>query len=203
MPRNAQIDWGLLFSATKDNAMFFFQLLGMGLCFSSVGVFLLITDEGYRDLGQLFGGGLFGLIGVALVVAAFMCSFSSVSYYYSQALLRKHGVAITAELTKKEAQCQFHQEYDRNNRPLGEGIYLCDLYLEFEFQFNGKVQNGAAFIRKAELFDKLREGDKIPLMVLRFDPTVNKVRERKLSNSFKTRAPEKPSQIPERAEISF
>ena len=183
--------------------MFFFQLLGMGLCFSSVGVFLLIIDEGYQDLGQLFGGGLFGLIGVVLVVAAFLCSFSSVSYHYSQALLRKHGIAIDAELTKKEAQCQFHQEYDHNNRPLGEGIYLCDLYLEFVFQFNGKKHSGAAFISKAELFDKLKDGDEIPLIVLRFDPGVNKVRERKLSNSLRAREPEKPSQIPERAEVSY
>lgn len=72
MRRNVKIDWGLLFSASKDNAMLFFQLLGMGLCFSSVGVFLLVIDEGYQDLGQLFGGGLFGLIGVVLVVAAFL-----------------------------------------------------------------------------------------------------------------------------------
>ncbi len=143
------------------------------------------------------------MIGGALVVAAFVCPFSSAGYYYNQALLRKHGIAVNAELTKKEAQCQLHQEYDHNNRPLGEGIYLCELYLEFDFQFNGKVHSGAAFISKADLFDKLRAGDQLPLMVLRFDPTVNKVRERKLSNSLKSREPEKPSQIPERAEISY
>ncbi|MGP4844567.1 DUF3592 domain-containing protein [Marinobacter sp. 1Y8] len=202
MRRNVQTDWALLFAALKNDAIPFSIILGMGLICGAVGAFVLVVDEGYHDIGQLLGGGFFAAIGVAIVVTAFVTSWSSVGYYYHQALLRKHGVKVNAVLTRKEAQCQLDVEYDRNNKPLGTGSYQCDLYLEFDFQFDGRNHSSAAFISKAEVFDKLKEGDQIPLIVLRMDPTTHKVRERKLSNNLKSREPESPSQIPDGAEIS-
>jgi hypothetical protein len=196
----SKIDWSLLWSAVKDHTTFFFILLVMGLVFGLVGGVILYN--GFGELGAMFIGGLFALIGLAMFIAAFVTTYSSISYYYDLALLRKHGMNVDAVLTKKEAQCQFHQEYDHNNNPLGEGYHLCDLLVEFDFQFDGRNYAGAYYLGKAELFDKLREGDPLPLRVLRLDPTVHKVRERRLANMLKDRATEGSSAIPEGAEIS-
>ena len=105
-------------------------------------------------------------------------------------------------MTSKSTECQFHQEYDQNNNPRGEGYHLCNLLVEYDFQFNGRNYSGAYYLSKAGLFDKLREGDPVPLKVLRLDPSVYKVRERRLANMLKDREPDYPSQIPEGAEIS-
>lgn len=85
---------------------------------------------------------------------------------------------------------------------MGEGYYLCNLLVEYDFQFNGRNYSGAYYLSKAELFDKLREGDPLPLKVLRLDPSVYKVRERRLANMLKGRESEHPSQVPDGAEIS-
>lgn len=193
-------DWSLLWSAVKDHASFFFILLGMGLAFGLVGGGIFAT--GFGQVGAMIFGGLFALIGLAMFVASFVTAHSSVSYYYDQALLRKYGVEVDGILTGKSTECQFHQEYDHNNNPMGDGYYLCNLLVEYDFQFNGRNYSGAYYLSKAGLFDKLREGDPLPLKVLRLDPSVYKVRERRLANMLKGREPDYPSQIPDGAEIS-
>lgn len=200
MQRQSGTDWSLLWSAVKDDSSSFFILLGIGLAFGLVGGGIFAT--GFGEVGAMAFGGLFALIGSATSVTAFVSTYSSVSYYYDQALLRKHGVEVDGVLTSKLAECQFHQEYDHNNNPMGEGYYLCNLLVGYDFQFNGRNYSGAYYLSKAELFDKLREGDPLPLKVLRLDPSVYKVRERRLANMLKGREPEYPSQIPEGAEIS-
>ena len=183
MQQTSKIDWLLLWSVVKDHTTFFLILFVMGLVFGLVGGVILYN--GFGELGAMFIGGLFALIGLAMFIAAFVTTYSSISYYYDLALLRKHGMNVDAVLTRKEAQCQFHQEYDHNNNPLGEGYHLCDLLVEFDFQYNGRNYSGAYYLGKADLFDKLREGDPLPLRVLRLDPTVHKVRERRLANMVK------------------
>jgi hypothetical protein len=193
-------DWSLLWTAVKDNASAFFILLVIGLAFGLVGGGIFAT--GFGEVGAMAFGGLFALIGSATFVTAFVTAHSSVSYYYDQALLRKYGVEVDGILTSKSTECQFHQEYDQNNNPRGEGYHLCNLLVEYDFQFNGRNYSGAYYLSKAGLFDKLREGDPLPLKVLRLDPSVYKVRERRLANMLKGREPDYPSQIPEGAEIS-
>jgi hypothetical protein len=193
-------DWSLLWTAVKDNASAFFILLVIGLAFGLVGGGIFAT--GFGEVGAMAFGGLFALIGSATFVTAFVTAHSSVSYYYDQALLRKYGVEVDGILTSKSTECQFHQEYDQNNNPRGEGYHLCNLLVEYDFQFNGRNYSGAYYLSKAGLFDKLREGDPLPLKVLRLDPSVYKVRERRLANMLKGRDPDYPSQIPEGAEIS-
>jgi hypothetical protein len=116
--------------------------------------------------------------------------------------MRKHGVDVDGILTRKVADCQLHQDYDNNNRPMGEGYHYCNLLVEFDFQFNGRHYNGAFYLSKAKLFDKLQEGDPLPLKVLSLDPSVYKIRERRLANILKDRNPQLPSLIPDGAEIS-
>lgn len=200
MRRKGTTDWPLLWSAVKDNLGDFFTLLGMGLCFGIVGGGVFYS--GFGEWGAMIFGAFFALIGLALFVFSFVATYSSIGYYYEQALLRKHGVEVDGILTRKEADCQFHQEYDKYNRPLGEGHYQCNLLVEFDFQFNGENCSGAFYLNKAELFDKLKEGDPMPLKVLRLDPAVHTVRERRLANMLKGREPQAPSLIPEGAEIS-
>lgn len=200
MKRKYGTDWLLLWTAVKDNASAFFILLVIGLAFGLVGGGIFAT--GFGEVGAMAFGGLFALIGSATFVTAFVTAHSSVSYYYDQALLRKYGVEVDGILTSKSTECQFHQEYDQNNNPRGEGYHLCNLLVEYDFQFNGRNYSGAYYLSKAGLFDKLREGDPLPLKVLRLDPSVYKVRERRLANMLKGREPDYPSQIPEGAEIS-
>lgn len=200
MQRKYGINWPLLWSAVKNHASFFFILLGMGLVFGLVGGGIFIA--GFGEVGAMIFGGLFALIGSAMFVAAFFTAHSSVSYYYDQALLRKYGVEVDGVLSSKSAECQFHQEYDHNNNPMGEGYYLCSLLVEYDFQFNGRNCSGAYCLSKAGLIDKLREGDPLPLKVLNLDPSVYKVRERRLTNMLKDRESEHPSQLPDGAEIS-
>lgn len=200
MKRKYGTDWPLLWTAVKDNASAFFILLGIGLAFGLVGGGIFAT--GFGEVGAMAFGGLFALIGSATFVTAFVTAHSGVSYYYDQALLRKYGVEVDGILTSKSTECQFHQEYDHNNNPMGEGYHLCNLLVEYDFQFNGRNYSGAYYLSKAGLFDKLREGDPLPLKVLRLDPSVYKVRERRLANMLKDREPDYPSQIPEGAEIS-
>lgn len=171
----------------------------MGLCFGVAGggVFYL----GFGEWGAMIFGGFFALIGLALFISSFVTAYSSIGYYYEQALLRKHGVKVDGVLTRKEADCQFHQEYGRNGRLLGDGYYQCNLLIEFDYQFNGRDHSGAFYLNKAELFDKLKEGDSLPLRVLRLDPTVHAVRERRLANMLTGREPQLPSLVPEGAEI--
>ena len=195
-------DWALVSKALRQEATPFSIVVFIGLCFGSVGGFILFVDEGYKDIGQLLFGGLFGVIGVASIIAAFVMSGSSAAYYYDQALLKKYGVDTNAVLIRKQAQCHFHQQFDYRGRPLGEGVYCCELLLEFDYEFRDAVYRGSAYIGNAEVFDKVRVGDTIPLRVLSLDPLVKKVRERKLSNSLKNREPEPQSQIPIGAEIS-
>lgn len=199
MRRKGTTDWPLLRAAVKDHLDFFFMLLGMGLVFGIVGggVFYL----GFGEWGAMIFGAFFALIGLALFISSFVTAYSSISYYYEQALLRKHGVEVDGVLTRKEADCQFHQEYDKHNRPLGEGHYQCNLLVEFDFQVDGQNHSGAFYLSKLATFDKLREGDPVPLKVLRFDPSVHKVRERRLANMLKGREPQMPSLVPEGAEI--
>lgn len=199
MRRKGTADWPLLRSAVKDHLGFFFTLLGMGLCFGVAGggVFYL----GFGEWGAMIFGGVFALIGLALFISSFVTTYSSIGYYYEQALLRKHGVKVDGVLTRKEADCQFHQEYGSNVRLLGDGYYQCNLLIEFDYQFNGRDHRGAFYLNKAELFDKLKEGDSLPLKVLRLDPTVHAVRERRLANMLKGREPQLPSLVPEGAEI--
>ncbi|GGC77070.1 hypothetical protein GCM10011362_27130 [Marinobacter halophilus] len=200
MRRKGTTDWPLLWLAVKDNLGGFFTLLGMGLCFGVVGggVFYL----GFGEWGAMIFGAFFALIGSFLFIYSFVATYSSIGYYYEQALLRKHGVEVDGVLIRKEADCQFHQEYDNNNRPLGDGYYQCNLLVEFDFQFNGQDCSGAFYLNKAELFDKLNEGDPLPLKVLKLDPSIHTVRERRLANMLKGRKPQTPSLIPEGAEIS-
>lgn len=195
-----KIDWELLWTAIKSELSTFFLLLGMGLAFGITGGGVFYSSFG--EWGPMIFGGLFALIGLAIFVSSFVVTYSSIGYYYGLALLRKHGVEVDGVLTQKTADCQFHQEYGNNNRPLGEGYHLCNLLVEFEFQFNGQNHNGAYYLNKLETFDKLEEGDPVPLKVLRFDPTVHKVRERRLANMLKGREPQTPSLVPEGAEIS-
>ncbi|WP_100638444.1 DUF3592 domain-containing protein [Marinobacter salexigens] len=200
MNTKAATDRSLLWTAIKDNRDIFFLMLGIGLICAVVGggVFYL----GFGQWGAMVFGGFFALIGGFFSVYSFIATYSSISYYYEQALLRKHGVEVDGVLTRKTAGCQFHQEYDNNNRPLGEGQYLCNLLVEFEFQFNGQKYSGAYYMNKLETFDKLQEGDPVPLKVLKLDPTAHKVRERRLANMLKGRKPDTPSLVPEEAEIS-
>lgn len=146
-------------------------------------------------------GGLFALIGLFLFITAFVTTYSSIDYYYGLALLRKHGIEVDGVLTNKEAECEFRQEYNHRNEPAGEGYYECNLLVEFDFQFNGENHSGAFYLSKVETFDKLREGDPVPLKVLRLDPSVYKVRERRLANMLKGREPQMPSLVPVGAEI--
>ncbi|MDY6930226.1 MAG: DUF3592 domain-containing protein [Pseudomonadota bacterium] len=200
--KDVPIDWPLLIAALREEIGWFVLLVVMGFVFGGVGVLVAISYENWLDFGALLIGGIFLLCGIALLVAAFIGPVSSVGYHYHQGLLGKHGVNVDAVLTKKEVQCQFHQDYDHNNNPLGEGYLYCDLLVEFDFQFNGSNYSGAYYLGKAGLFDKLRGGDLLPLKVLRLDPSVYKVRERRLANILKGREPEHPSQIPVGAEIS-
>lgn len=199
MRRKRTRDWPLLWSAVKDHAGSFFLLLSMGLIFASAGggVFFL----GFGKWGGMLFGGFFALIGLALFVYSFVSAHSSIGYYYGLALLRKYGMEVDGVLTRKEAECQLNQVFDHNNRLKGE-YYSCHLLVEFDYQFNGRNHSGAYYLNKADLFDKLREGDRLPLKVLRLGPSVHKVRERRLANMLKGREPEQPSQIPAGAEIS-
>lgn len=199
MRRKRTTDWPLLWSAVKNHAGAFFTLLIIGLIFGFVGggIFFL----GFGEAGAMVFGGFFALIGLALFVYAFVSAHSSIGYYYGQALLRQYGMDVDGVLTRKEADCQLHQVLDNNNRVNGE-YYSCNLLVEFDFQFNGRNHSGAFYLNKADLFDKLREGDRLPLKVLRLDPSVHKVRERRLANMLKGREPEQPSQIPSGAEIT-
>lgn len=199
MRRKRTTDWPLLWSAVKDHAGSFFLLLGMGLIFGVVGggVFFL----GFGEWGAMLFGGFFVLIGLALFVYSFVSAHSSIGYYYGLALLRKYGMEVDGVLTRKEAECQLHQVLDSNNRVNGE-YYSCNLLVEFDYQFNGRNHSGAYYLNKADLFDKLREGDRLPLKVLRLDPSMHKVRERRLANMLKGREPDQPSQIPSGAEIT-
>ncbi len=199
MRRKRTTDWPLLWSAVKDHAGSFFLLLSMGLLFASVGggVFFL----GFGEWGAMLFGGFFVLIGLALFVYSFVSAHSSIGYYYGLALLRKYGMEVDGVLTRKEAECELHQVLDSNNRVNGE-YYSCNLLVEFDYQFNGRNHSGAYYLNKADLFDKLREGDRLPLKVLRLDPSVHKVRERRLANMLRGREREQPSQIPAGAEIS-
>lgn len=199
MRRKSTTDWPLLWSAVKDHAGSFFTLLIMGLIFGVVGggVFFL----GLGEAGAMLFGGFFALIGLALFVYSFVSAHSSIGYYYGQALLKKYGVEVDGVLTRKEADCQLHQVLDNNNRVNGE-YYSCNLLVEFDYQFNGRNHSGAYYLNKADLFDKLHKGDRLPLKVLRLDPSVHKVRERRLANMLKGREPEQPSQIPSGAEIT-
>ena len=193
-------NWPLLWSAVKDNLDGFLIMLGMGVIFGVVGggVFYL----GFGELGAMIPGGFFALLGLALFVSAFVTTYSGIGYYYGLAMLRKHGVDVDGILTTKLADCQFHQDYDNNNRPMGEGYHYCNLLIEFDFQFNGRHYNGAFYLSKAKLFDKLQEGDPVPLKVLKLDSSVYKVRERRLANILKDRKLQLPSLIPDGAEIS-
>lgn len=199
MRRKRTTDWPLLWSAVKDHAGSFFLLLSMGLIFASAGggVFFL----GFGEWGAMLFGGFFVLIGLALFVYSFVSAHSSIGYYYGLALLRKYGMEVDGVLTRKEAECQLHQVLDSNNRVNGE-YYSCNLLVEFDYQFNGRNHSGAYYLNKADLFDKLREGDRLPLKVLRLDPSVHKVRERRLAKMLKGREPDQPSQIPSGAEIT-
>lgn len=199
MRRTRTTDWPLLWTAVKDHAGFFFTLLIAGLVFGFVGGGIFVL--GFGEVGAMLIGGFFALIGLAMFVAAFVTAHSSICYYYDVALLRKHGTEVGGVLTRKEADCQLHQEFDQNNRLTGE-YYSCNLLVEFDFQFNGSNHSGAFYLTKADLFDKLREGDPVPLRVLRLDPSVHKVRERRLANMLKGRDREQPSLVPSGAEIS-
>ncbi|MCD1649301.1 DUF3592 domain-containing protein [Marinobacter adhaerens] len=199
MRRKRTTDWPLLWSAVKNHAGAFFTLLIIGLIFGFVGggIFFL----GFGEAGAMVFGGFFALIGLALFVYAFVSAHSSIGYYYGQSLLRQYGMDVDGVLTRKEADCQLYQVLDNNNRVNGE-YYSCNLLVEFDFQFNGRNHNGAFYLNKADLFDKLHEGDRLPLKVLRLDPSVHKVRERRLANMLKGREPEQPSRIPSGAEIT-
>src|SRR5690554_1967857 len=189
MRKTNTIDRSLLWSAIKDHLNTFFLMLGIGLVFAVAGGGVFYAAFG--EWGAMFLSGLFLLIGLFLVGYSFIATYSSISYYYDLALLRKHGVEVEGVLTRKEADCQFFQDYGHNNRPRGEGYYLCNLLVEFEFQINGEGHSGAYYLNKQDTFDKLQEADPIPLKVLKLDPSVHKGRE-----------PQTPSLVPEGAEIS-
>lgn len=196
----AATDRSLLWTAIKDNLDIFFLMLGIGLICAIVGggVFYL----GFGEWGAMLFGGFFAFLGGFLSLYSFIATYSSISYYYDQTLLRQYGVEVDGVLTLKEADCQFHQEYDHNNRPRGEGQHLCNLLVEFEFQFKGEKYSGAYYLNKVETFDKLQEGDPVPLKVLKLDPSVHKVRERRLANMLRGREPNMPSLVPDGAEVS-
>ena len=200
MPPTLKTDWSLLWTTLKKHAAPFFTMLGMGLLFGLVGAASLLA--GFDQIGLMLFGGLFALIGLALMTAAVIFNYSSVTFYYGQGLLRKYGVDVSGVLRSKTAECYYHQEYDHNNKPIGQGHHVCHLMVNYEFQLDGKSFSGAYYVQKSDLFDKLQEGETVPLRVLRFDPTVHKVRERKLSNALKNRKPDLPSAIPEGAEIT-
>lgn len=199
MLRKNNIDWSLLWSVIKVNLGTALAILSFGMIAAMVGGGIFYADFG--DWGAMIGGGFFALIGAGIVLLSIVVTYSSIGHDYGQALLRKHGIELDGVLTKKEADCQFYQEYDHNNEPKGEGHYECNLLVEFNFQFNGQNHNGAFYLSKVETFDKLREGDPVPLKVLRLDPSVHKVRERRLANMLKGREPQMPSLVPEGAEI--
>ncbi|MBN7771626.1 DUF3592 domain-containing protein [Marinobacter daepoensis] len=199
MLRKNHIDWPLLWSAIKADLGIMLTMLCVGIITTAVGGGIFYVDFG--DWGAMIAGGFFALMGAGLVLLAIVTTYSGASYLYGQALLRKHGVEVDGVLTKKEADCQFYQEYDHRNEPQGEGYYQCNLLIEFNFQFDGQNHSGAFYLSKLATFDKLREGDPVPLKVLRFDPSVHKVRERRLANMLKGREPQMPSLVPEGAEI--
>lgn len=199
MLRKNHIDWPLLWSAIKTDLGTMLTMLCVGIITTAVGGGIFYVDFG--DWGAMIAGGFFALMGAGLVLLAIVITYSGTSYLYGQALLRKHGVEVDGVLTKKEADCQFHQEYDHRNEPQGEGHYQCNLLIEFDFQFDGQNHRGAFYLSTLATFDKLQEGDPVPLKVLRFDPSVHKVRERRLANMLKGREPQMPSLVPEGAEI--
>lgn len=192
-------DWPLFWATVKDHSGDFFTLAGIGLICGTVGGGICYL--GFTEVGVMIFGGLFALIGLFLFISAFVTTYSSIDYYYGLALLRKHGIEVDGVLTNKEAECEFRQEYNHRNKPAGEGYYECNLLVEFDFQFNGENHSGAFYLSKVETFDKLREGDPVPLKVLRLDPSVYKVRERRLANMLKGREPQMPSLVPVGAEI--
>ncbi|WP_227715277.1 hypothetical protein [Marinobacter sp. 1-3A] len=125
-------DRSLLWTAIKDNLDIFFLMLGIGLICAVVGggVFYL----GFGQWGAMVFGGFFALIGGFFSVYSFIATYSSISYYYEQALLRKHDVEVDGVLTQKSVDCQLYQDYDHNRRPLGEGYNLCTTYASAAWQ---------------------------------------------------------------------
>lgn len=193
------IDLKLLFTTVKDHLWGFLGLLLFGCLFSSVGGAIAWYADSW--LIRIFFGVVFGGVGLFLIPASFVVNWSSIQYYYRQGLLKQHGVRVDAVLVDKSADCQVVRDYDSRTRDMTNESKVCDLWIEFEYQFEGQHFAQSAFVRQASVFDRLQLGDVVPLLVLQPRPSVCKVRERRLDNLLKGRVPESPSQIPEGAVI--
>lgn len=190
-------DWKLIWTIFTEDTTLLVMTAFFGILFTGIGL-VVLDDRNTPDwLGWLFIGpaNLFWVFSWYLVI-------SSIPYQYGQKMLKRHGMHIEGVLTRKVADCSFEQVYDEHKRPQGEGWYECNLLVEYKFEFNGKPYESAFYLSKADLFDKLQEGDQIPLRILPYDPSTTKVRTRRLSNLLKEREPDNPSMIPEGAEIS-
>ena len=84
----------LLLQSLRKHLGIFFLMLFMGLAFGSVGVGLLVWGRSPGEWGLLLFASLFALIGFAVLIAAFVTTWSSVGYYYERALLKKYGINI-------------------------------------------------------------------------------------------------------------
>jgi len=167
------INGSLLFQALWNHLGFFFTLLVMGLAFACVGVGLLVWEYSPGDWGLLLFASLFALIGFAVLITAFVTTWSSVGYYYERALLKNYGINIDGRVLGVE---QYNQPEDGE-----ETLWL----MTFEYHHQGQQYQSDTMLPGEEWADKLPRQQWLPLRLLKPRPQVAEPRWRKLKNQLK------------------
>lgn len=163
----------LLLQSLRKHLGIFFLMLFMGLAFGSVGVGLLVWGRSPGEWGLLLFASLFALIGFAVLIAAFVTTWSSVGYYYERALLKKYGINIDGRVLAVQ---QYNQPEDKE-----ETLWL----MTFEYHHQGQQYQSDTMLPGAEWADKLPQQQWLPLRLLKPHPQVAEPRWRKLKNQLK------------------
>ncbi len=160
------LSWPLLLQSVRRHLAFFFILFSLGLSFAAVGGGMLwFADSG--DGGVMFGGGLFALIGIGIIITAVVTNFSSIGYYYERALLRKYGANVDGEVL---GVTQYNEPENEE-----EVLWL----LRFRYAYVGRCHEGEAFLPDEKWLSQFGVGDWVPLRVLKPRPKYAEPRWRK------------------------
>lgn len=178
MTNHPRIDFPLLKHVFGKHALMFGLMAGMGLAFAGVGgAGAYFSDE----LAPRLAGILFLLIGVGTVVLACHMNISSISYYYSRGMLRKHGVDVVGSITDKRCEDAIVYRVPNNVTKVPVGADR-DLWVDYAYRYDGSDYQGTFACEDPTLFAALQLEQHVPLRVLRHEPAVSHPRLRKLKH---------------------
>ena len=158
-------------------------VLLIGLLFIGVGAVLITIGVRFDITFLIVFGSIF--IAVALFFLIFTLP-SSILYYYEKALLKKYGKYTNATILEKEIINNSY--YDKNTYAVdsaSKGALIEELsyLLNFSFEYQNQMYKNSDFVEKNE-YEKLNNGDLIPIHFLRTDPKKSFIRKVKLKNSI-------------------